>query len=641
MDTSVEACDIFYNFANGSWLKTNEIPATSSSWGSFDLLATRNREISRDILETAMKNTRAAKNSDEQLIGDYYAACMDTEAIEAAGAKPLNPFFKEIEAIKNVKDLQAELARLHRAGVPALFDFFAYLDEKDSSINIANIYQGGLTLPNRDYYTKTDDKSKVLRDKFLAHVGKMFELLGEKPEQAKAHADTILRIEARLALASKTPVEMRDTKNYYNKLTVAEADKVTPNFKWETYALHVGAPKLIEVNLAQPDFFREANKMFTEVSLADWKIYLRWKVLRKFASQLPKKFDDQDFDFFSRTLSGTAQQIPRWRRCTRAANDALGDALGRVWVKANFTAEAKKRMDELITNLFSAYRERINKVDWMTDETRRQALVKLDAVQRKIGFPDKIRGYQGLNLDRKSYFENARRTNEFTIVRNLQDIGRPPDRARWDAPVISTNASYNPNYNEIVFPAGMLQPPFFDINADDALNYGAIGMVIGHELTHGFDDNGSQYAASGNLKMWWTNDDRKSFEEKANCLVDQYSGFEVEKDLFTNGKLTLGENLADLGGLAIAFDAFKKTAQGKSTVKIDGYTPEQRFFIAFAQSWLTKVRPELARMLAQSDSHSLPAFRVNGPLANTPQFAQAFGCKIGDKMMRQKQCKIW
>lgn len=641
MDSSVEACDNFYQFANGGWLKTTEIPAAFPSWGSTDVLATRNRETSRDILEASMKNAKAAKNSDEQIIGDYYATCMDTAAIEAVGTKPLEPYFKEIEAIKDVKSLQAELARLHRMGVPAVFGFFAYLDEKDSSINIANVSQGGLSLPNRDYYTNTDDKSKALRDTFLVHVSRMFELLGETPEQAKAHADTIMKIEMRLALASKTPVELREPKNYYTKMTIAEADKLMPNFNWEAYSASLGTPKYTEMNLAQPDFFKEASTMMTDVSLADWKTYLRWNMLNTFASRLPKKFEDQDFDFYSKTLNGTTEQIPRWRRCTRATDNAVGEALGQVWVKTNFTAESKKRTDELITNLFASYREHINKLDWMTDATRRQALTKLDAIQRKIGYPDKLRGYKGLNIDRKSYFENSVKTNEFTIVRDLQDIGTPPDRTRWSMTPPTVNAYYNSNYNEIVFPAGILQPPFFDVKADDALNYGSIGATIGHELTHGFDDNGSQYDAAGNLKMWWTEDDRKKFVEKSDCVVSQFNGFEVEKDLFVNGDLTLGENLADLGGLAIAFDAFKKTAEGKSSTKIDGYTPDQRFFLAYAQSWLEKDRPEYARLLVQSDPHALPVFRVNGPLSNSPQFAQAFGCKTGDKMMYQKQCRVW
>ncbi len=642
MDKSVEACDNFYQYANGTWLKKTEIPAAFPSWGSFDILGTRNRELSRDILEAAMKNSSAAKGSTEQLIGDYYASCMNTDAIEKAGAKPLKKYFKEINSIKDAKGLQSEIAVLHRRGIPVLFNFYANADQRNSAMNIANVYQGGLGLPNRDYYTKDDAKSKELRDKYVAHVTRMFGLAGDTPAQAKANADSVMRIEMRLALASKTPVEERDPVANFNKMSVADADKLMPNFALETYAAKLGAPQFSEINVSQPDFFKEAGKMITEVSLADWKTYLRWNVLNNLASRLPKSFDDADFDFYQRTLNGTTEQQPRWRRCTRAADGAVGEALGQEYVKKNFTADAKRRMDALITNLFAAYRERINKADWMTDATRREALTKLDAIQRKIGYPDKLRGYAGLSVDRKSYFENTIRVNEFVGTRDLRDIGQKVDKTRWGMTPPTVNAYYNPSYNEIVFPAGILQPPFFDFKADDALNYGAIGAVIGHELTHGFDDQGSQFDAVGNLKMWWTPEDRKKFEEKADCVATEFSGFEVEKGLFINGKLTLGENLADLGGLTIAYDALQKSMQGKSRpANIDGFTPEQRFFLGWAQVWSENARPEFARLMVQSNPHSLAQFRVNGPLPNLPQFAEAFGCKVGDKMVSQKQCKVW
>ena len=642
VDESVEACTNFYQYTNGNWLKKAEIPAAFPSWGTWDILITRTRENSRDILDAAMKNQKAAKGSSEQLTGDYYAACMDLDAIEAAGTKPLDPYFKSIDRIKDAKGLQAEIAALHQVGFPALFSFFAYLDEKNSSMNIANAYQGGLSLPTSEYYTKTDDKSKEVRDKFLAHVARMFELLGDKPEVARTNAATIMRIEMRLAKASKTPVELREPDNYYHKISVAEADKLMPNFSWTTYAARLGTPKFADINVGQPDFFREAGRMMSEVPISDWKTYLRWNVLNNSAGRLPKRFDDQDFEFYGKTLNGTTEQQPRWRRCTRATDNSLGEALGEQYIKKHFTPEAKKRMDDLITNLFAAYRERMNKLDWMTDATRKQALEKLGAIQRKIGYPDKLRGYAGLKLGRKSYFDNQVRINRFLNARDLRDIGNPPDKTRWNTTAATVNAYYNSNYNDITFPAAILQPPFFDFKADDALNYGAIGAVIGHELTHGFDDSGSQYDASGNLKMWWTDDDRKKFEEKAGCVTTQFSGYEVEKDLFINGKLTLGENLADLGGLTIAYDAFQKSMEGKPRpAKIDGYTAEQRFFLGWGQVWAEKDRPEYARLLVQSDPHSIPVFRVNGPLSNMPQFAEAFSCKVGDKMVSQKQCKIW
>jgi len=642
IDSGAMACDNFYRYSNGTWLKNTTIPAAFPSWGTWDILVTHNRELARDILENAGKDTKAAKGSSAQLIGDFYASCMDLYAIEAAGAKPLDPYFKEIDAINDTKSLQAEIARLHRAGVGAVFQFFSYLDEKDSSINIANTYQGGLGLPNRDYYTKDDDKSKELRAKYITHVTRMFTLLGDSAEQAKANADAVMKIENRLALASKQPAELRDPVNYYNKMSVADADKLMSGFSWDAYAAKLGAPKFTEINIGQPDFFKEAGKMMSEVSIADWKTYLRWNVINNFAGRLSKNFDDADFDFYSRTLSGTTEQLPRWRRCARNSDNFLGEALGQEFIKANFTPEAKKRMDDLITNLFASYKEHINKLDWMSDETRKQALVKLAAIKRKIGYPDKMRGYVGLSVDRKSFFNNMNNLSEFLILRDLKDLGHPPDPTRWGMTAATVNASYNSNFNDITFPAGILQPPFFDFKADDAINYGAIGAVIGHELTHGFDDSGSRYDAAGNLKMWWTEGDRKLFEEKADCVTTQFDGYEVEKGLFLNGKYTLGENLADLGGLAIAYDALMKSMEGKARpANVDGFTPEQRFFLGWSQVWSENTRPEAARLQAQSNEHSLPEFRVNGPLSNLPEFSKAFGCKMGDKMVRQKQCKVW
>lgn len=642
MDSGTLACDNFYKFSNGTWLKNTTIPAAFPSWGTWDILVTRNREIARGILETAAKDTKAAKGSSAQLIGDYYASCMDESSIEAAGAKPLDPYFKEIAAVKDAKSLQAEIARLHRIGVNPLFNFFSYVDEKNSTINIANVYQGGLGLPNRDYYTKEDENSKTLRAKYLTHLARMFTLIGDDAEQAKTNADAVMKIETRLALASKKPEELRDPVNYYNKMSVTDADKLMAGFSWDAYAAKLGAPKFTEINIGQPGFFTEAGKMMTEVPIAEWKTYLRWNVINNFANRLSKQIDDADFDFYSRTLSGTTEQIPRWRRCARNADNLLGEALGQEFIKTNFTPEAKKRMDELISNLFTAYKERINKLDWMSDETRKQALLKLAAIKRKIGYPDKLRGYAGVNIDRKSYFDNMMSLGEFLSVRDLKDIGNPPDATRWGMTAATVNAQYNSNFNDITFPAGILQPPFFDFKADDAINYGAIGSVIGHELTHGFDDSGSRYDAAGNLKMWWTEADRKSFEEKADCVTTQFDGYEVEPGLHLNGKYTLGENLADLGGVAIAYDALMKSMEGKAKpAPIDGYTQEQRFFLGWSQVWAENDRPEAARLQAQSNEHSLPEFRVNGPLSNLPEFSRAFGCKTGDKMVRGKQCKVW
>jgi putative endopeptidase len=642
MDTSINACNNFYQFANGTWLKKTAIPAAFPSWGTWDILITRNREISRGILEAAMKNTAAKKGSSTQLVGDYYASCMDEAGIEAAGTKPLDPYFKEIDAIKDVAGLRTVIAHHIVAGMNPVIQFYAYPDAKNSKMNIANLYQGGLSLPTSEYYTNTDAKSVEIRNKFAAHLERMFGLLGDDAATAKAHASTVLAIENRLAKASKTPVELRDPANYYNPMTVADVNKLTPGFDWASFAKEIKSPSFSTINTGQPDFLKEVAKMITDVPLDQWKTYLKWNVLNASASRLAKRFEDADFDFYSRTLNGTEEQLPRWRRCTRQTDNMLGEALGEEFIKTQYTPTAKKRMDELIDNLFAVYKDHINKLDWMSDTTRAQALAKLSMIRRKVGYPEKPRGYAGLSIDRKSYFDNTIAGTEFLNIRANKDIGTPPDPDRWGTAATVVNAYYNSTFNDITFPAGILQPPFFDPKLDDAMNYGAIGVVIGHELTHGFDDSGSRYDGQGNLRMWWTDEDRKKFEEKVDCVATQFSGYEVEPGLNINGKLTLGENTADLGGMAIAFDAFKKSMEGKPRpANIDGMTPEQRFFLGWAQVWAENDRPEYARLIVQSDPHSLAQFRVNGPLSNFPEFAKAYSCKIGDKMVREKQCRVW
>ncbi len=642
MDTTVAACDNFYRYAVGGWLKNNPIPPAFSSWGVDQIVEKNNYDILKDVLETASKNTTAAKNSDTQLIGDFYASCMDEAAINKEGAKPLDGYFKQIDSIKDADSLQKVIASLQKQGFSPMFAFFADSDQKNSAINIVNLYQGGLSLPNRDYYTKTDEKSQTTREQFLAHVTKMFMLLGDPPEQAKEHADRVMKIEMRFALASKTPVELRDPVENYNKMSLTELNQVTPNFKWDAFGKELGVPAYTEINIGQPEFFREFNKMTTEISPADWKTYLRWRVLTRVAGRLAKPFDDENFNFYSATLRGTKEQQPRWRRCLRATDGALGEALGQEYVKRAFTPEAKRKMNDLVENLFVAYRERLSKLDWMGDATRKEALYKLSTFLRKIGYPDKLRGYQGLSVSRKSYFDNVSHATQFEIVRDWQDIGKAVDKTRWGMTPPTINAYYNPSFNEIVFPAGILQPPFFNVAADDALNYGNAGGIIGHEVTHGFDDEGSQYDAAGNLKMWWTADDRARFEKKADCIVNQFDNYEVLPGLKMQGKLTLGENIADLGGLVIAYNAFEKSLESKPRPeKIDGFTPEQRFFIGYALGWMVNQRPESIRTQVLGDPHAIPEWRVIGPLSNMPEFAEAFACKTGDKMVNPKPCQIW
>ena len=641
MDDSVEACTDFFQYANGSWVKKTEIPAAYSRWGSFNILGENNNNALKEILDANAK-TKAAPGSNEQLIGDFYAACMDEAAIEEASVKPLNPYFKQIDKIKDAKDLQRQIAAMHAVGIPALFGFGAGPDAKNSSINIANTSQGGLSLPDRDFYTKDDAKSADTRAKFVEHMTNMFKLLGDDANAASANAKTVMTIQTRLANASRTRVELRDPQKRYNKITTARLAEITPNFSWTDYMAARNVPTVTELNVGQPDFFTEVNKMLTDVSINDWKTYLRWMTINSAAPLLSKAFVDENFNFYSRYLTGTKEQQPRWRRCVGATDGAVGEALGAEYVKKAFTPSAQKRMSELIDNLFAAYRENLAQLDWMSPETRQKALAKLNTYQRKIGFNEKPRGYAGLKLERKSYFQNARAVGQFNINRNLKDVGQKVDKTRWGMTPPTVNAYYNASYNEIVFPAGILQPPFFNQNADDAINYGAIGAVIGHEITHGFDDGGSQYDAEGNLKSWWTPEDRKKFEERAECVINQFGGYQIQEGLNINGKLTLGENIADLGGLAMAYAAYQKSLEGKpKPANIDGFTPEQRFFLGYAQIWAAKATEAFERQQVLTDSHSNARYRVNGPLSNLPQFAQAFSCKQGDKMVRENFCKIW
>jgi putative endopeptidase len=641
MDNSVEACTDFFQHANGTWLKNTEIPASESRWGSFNILAKNNRDILKEVAEKA-SNTKAAKNSDTQLIGDFYASCMDEAAIEKAGIKPLNPVFKQIGKIKTEEDLVKLLAEMHNMGVPGVFGFGGGADLKNSSMVIANASQGGLSLPNRDYYTNDDAKSKETRTKFMEYMTNMFKLAGDSAANAAANAKTVMDIQTRLANASLPPVELRNPDNRYHKMSLEEAQKISPNLSWEAYMSVRGVPMVTEINIGQPAFFEAVNKMLTDVSIDDWKTYLRWMTINDAAPLLSKAIVDENFNFYSKYLSGTKEQQPRWRRCVAATDGNLGEALGQEYVKKAFTPQAKARMDELISNLFAAMKVRINDLEWMSDTTKKEAQVKLSTFKRKIGYPDVLRGYKGLEIDRKSYFDNAENSGEFQIKRNLQDIGKPVDRTRWGMTPPTVNAYYSPLQNEIAFPAGILQPPFFNFAADDAINYGAIGGVIGHEISHGFDDQGSKFDSQGNFKSWWTDEDRTKFEERAACVVKQFDEYEVQPKLFMNGKLTLGENIGDLGGLAVAYTAFQKSLEGKPRPKdIDGFTPEQRFFLGWAQVWATKSTPEAEALQVKTDPHALARWRVNGPISNMPQFAEAFNCKQGQPMIKKDICNIW
>jgi putative endopeptidase len=644
MDETASACNDFYQYANGTWMKTTEIPAAFPSWGSFNILAENNRKTLHEILEESSKNSKAKMGTTEQKIGDYYATCVDEAKREAAGAKPLAPELARIDKIKDVKGVEEEVAHLHSIGTPTLFSFGSLPDLKNSAMVRGFAGQGGLSLPTNEYYTKDDDRSKELRAKLVEHMANMFKLVGDSPEVAAKNAQTVMSIQTRLAKNSRTPVELRDIANQYHIMGAADLAKLTPNFSWGDYFAGLGLPRNLEINVGTPEFFLAVDKMLTEVPVADWKTYLRWHLITDAAGALSTSFETENFNFYGKTLQGRKEQYPRWRRCVSATDAALGEALGQVYVSRAFTPEAKQRMQTMVNNLIAAFQQRLTSADWMSDETRKAAIAKLAAFKQKIGYPDKWIDYSSLNVKRDSYVENALRAAAFSVRRDLNKIGKPLDRTEWGMTPPTVNAYNNWLQNEIVFPAGILQPPFFNPEADDAINYGAIGAVIGHEITHGFDDQGAKFDLEGNLKDWWTPADLKNFEGRSECIVNQFSAFEVEPGLNMTGKLVSGESIADLGGLTVAYAAYQKSLEGKPRpTNIDGFTPEQRFFLGWAQVWAEKDTPEAARLQAQSDPHPLSRFRVNGPLSNMPEFASAFQCKTGDAMVRPKEqrCQIW
>ncbi len=641
LDKTCKPCEDFYRFAMGGWMKSNPIPPEYSSWGTFTQLADKNQQNLRQILEAAV-NAKAAPGSNEQKIGDFYASCMDTAAIEAAGTKPLEPDLARIAAIKSVADLQVVTEYLHSRGVGALFRFNSNQDAKDSTQFIGAAFQGGLGLPEREYYLKQDDKSKQLRDSYIKHVAKMLELLGDPIDQTAAEAATILKIETVLANSSMKNTDLRDPDKTYHKMTLADLKTLTPSFSWEAYFKAAGHPELREINVGQPVFFKALDAQLTATPINDWKTYLRWHLLNAAAPGLSEKFVAEDFDFRGKTLTGAKEIQPRWKRCVQSTDRVLGEALGQVYVQKYFPPEAKARAQEMVRNLIAALRDDLQTLPWMGPQTRAQATAKLQAFAVKIGYTDKWRDYSALQIGRSSYAENQGRGAEFDFARRLNKIGKPVDRTEWGMTPPTVNAYNNSSMNEIVFPAGILQPPFYDPQADDAVNYGGMGAVIGHEITHGFDDQGSKFDSNGNLKDWWSPEDLKNFQARAACVSEQFDAYVVDGDLHENGKLVLGESIADLGGLTIAYAAYEKSLAGKPRpTEKDGFTPEQRFFLGWAQVWGANQRIEFARLIANTDPHPLPRFRGNGPLSNMAEFAKAFGCKKGEPMVREQACKIW
>jgi putative endopeptidase len=643
MDPSTAACTNFYQYANGGWLKANPIPAAYPAWGIGNVLQEKNRDVLRQILDAAASNAKARKGSNEQKVGDYYASCMDEAKIEAEGLKPIQAELDLVSKVTDQKSLQAEIQHLHSFGYNAVFGSGSNRDFKNAADVIIGIQQGGLGLPTRDYYFNADPRSKMIRDEYVKHVAKMFELMGDDSSKAASEAQAVMDLETKLAEASKAPVDLREPEKLYHRMPMAAVKDLAPTFNWVSYAQKVAHSKA-DVNVATPDFFKAMETQLTARSMVDWRAYLRWNIINRAASGLSAKFVDEDFHFKGTVLSGTKENLPRWKRCAAGTDGALGEALGAVYVQKAFPPAAKARALAMVRNLEAALKSDIGTLSWMGDDTRKQAIVKLDAFLNKIGYPDKWRDYSKLKIDRSSYQANRFRVGAFNEQRDWNKLGKPVDRMEWAMSPPTVNAYYNPQNNEIVFPAGILQSPFFDAEADDALNYGAMGAVIGHEMTHGFDDQGAKFSSTGNLANWWSDADLKAFKDRAQCIISQFDGFEVQPGLHENGKLVVGESIADLGGLVVAYAAFQKSMEGKPRpANIDGFTPEQRFFLAFARVWAGSVRPETERLLVNLDPHPLGRFRGTAPLTNMPQFAAAFQCKEGDKMVRpaKDRCVIW
>jgi putative endopeptidase len=642
LDRSVAACTDFYQFANGGWLKANPVPAAFSTWGSFNELTERNNVLLREVLENAVRKAAGTPDPNTKKVGLFYASCMDSARADTAGIEPLLAELKRIDAIPTRPDLNAAIAHLHAIGIPVVFRFFSAQDAKNSAAVVANAGQGGLGLPNRDYYTKTDDNSVRLRQAYAAHAAKLLEMSGSGPAEARAAAGRVLALETTLAKASMTPVQLRDPVATYHMMSIKAVDSLTPTFAWGEFLSGVGLRGVQQINVNQPEFFRTAGTLLDQVPVSDWKSYLRVRLIDAMASTLSKPFVAEDFAFRSK-LTGALELQPRWRRCLVATDRVLGEALGKEYVKVAFTPEAKSKVQEMVDNLRTVMRERIMRAAWMSEATRRQALTKLASFNRKVGYPDVWRDYTALAVDSGPYAKNILRANEFSIRRNLEKIGKPVDRGEWGMTPPTVNAYYSPSLNEIVFPAGRLQTPFFHPTYDEAANYGGIGGTIGHEMSHGFDDQGRQYDERGNLRDWWTVEDARRYSDRAKVVENQYNDYTVLDTVHVNGALTLGENLADVVGVSVAYEAMKKAIAGKPQRNIDGFTPEQRFFLAYAQARRANQRPEQALLQIRTDPHSPGKYRVNGPVSNIPEFAQAFGCKPGDPMVRSvdMRAKIW
>jgi putative endopeptidase len=644
LDRKADPCNDFFQFANGTWRANNPIPASMTRWSKRWQAGETSKDKLRDILEDAEKQTNAPKGSTEQLIGDYYGACMDTAKINARGVEPIKPWFAEIEAAKNVATLQVIVEKMHDAAITNPFALYGAQDLHNPSMVIADIQPSALGLPERDYYLKPDKRFAEARDKYKEHIIAMFKLVGWDEKKSTAAAQTVMTMETKFAEASLPQADLREPKNLDHKTSFAELQAMVPHFDWAEYYKHKQLPQDTGLNVDQPKFMAEMDRQLAQTPLADWKTYYQWHLLSAASTYLSDPLANEDFAFNEKYLSGTNEIKPRWKRCTEQTDQFLGEALGQLYVKKYFPPEAKARMQDMVKNLLAAMKDDISTRPWMSAETKQKAMEKLATFNPKIGYPDKWKDYSKVDIRRDTYFENVNAGSKFLVEDDRSTIGKPVDRGRWGMTPPTSDAYYNPLLNEIVFPAGILQPPAFYVDAVDAVNYGAIGVVIGHEISHGFDDEGAQFDATGHLQNWWSEADLKQFQERGACVADQFDHYYIDKDVHHNGKLVLGESIGDLGGAKIAYMAFMKSLEGKPRpANIDGFTPEQQFFIAWGQFRGDEIRPEQQKLMVQTDPHPIAKYRVNGPLSNLPEFQQAFQCKDDAAMVRPagKRCDVW
>ncbi len=643
MDKSIDPCVDFYTYSCGGWQKKNPIPADQTSWSVYAKLYQDNLRFLRGILEEAAAS-KGERTQPMQEIGDFYGACMNENAVNQRGVAAIQPHLDAIAALKSERDIATLAATTTLPfGRTILFSAGSTQDPDNSDQIIADLDQGGLGLPDRDYYTKEDAKSKEIRARYVEHVQKVFELLGDKPDVAKNNADAVMSIETELAKSSWTRVERRNPYNLRNKMTMAALEQLAPGFDWATYYRESRYPHFETVNVDAPKFYKQVNSLLKSEPLDHWKTYFRFHVADSFSPFLSQPFVDENFNFYRAYLRGAKEQQPRWRRCVQYTDYNLGEALGQAYVQKVFSPELKAQTLDMVTRIEEAMHQRIDQLDWMSPETKKQSLVKLAGIRNKIGYPDKWRDYSSVKLVADDFAGNIQRAGAFELHRQINKIGKPVDRGEWEISAATVDAYYNPQMNDINFPAGVLQPPLYDPKMDDAPNYGDTGGTIGHELTHGFDDEGSQFDEKGNLKNWWTKEDREKFDARTKCVDDQYSSYVSVEDVHLNGKLTLGENVADLGGEILAFMAWQSKTSGMNLQPVDGLTPEQRFFIGFAQWDCANERPDDLRVRAATDPHSPARFRINGVLVNMPEFTRAFGCKAGQPMVRPsaQMCKVW